>query len=212
MNWLFYRALFFSARFSYHGLTCIPLGTGHCCDVESTSTTLFQRRNNVLCLVGCYVIYKNNIFLAVSNMFWNFLHFGHYKFIAHTNVMVWIHFLSISKDVTSTLTHISQSIQSRLNPKRWYLILKSIQSYRFKTSRFHNYNQESIRSLLCVLRENKKEDGYHSMPVCGHSCDLVREGWISCYREDSVPGRSTYVHQSQRLNWWSHSGAKSCDP
>ena len=29
-----------------------PLGTQRCCDVESTSVTLIQRRNNVVCPVG----------------------------------------------------------------------------------------------------------------------------------------------------------------
>ena len=29
-----------------------PLGTRRCCDVESTSMTLIQRRNNVVCPVG----------------------------------------------------------------------------------------------------------------------------------------------------------------
>ena len=31
-----------------------PLGTQRCCDVESTSLTLIQRRNNVVCPVGRY--------------------------------------------------------------------------------------------------------------------------------------------------------------
>ena len=31
---------------------CNPMGTRRCCDVESTSLTLIQRRNNVVCQVG----------------------------------------------------------------------------------------------------------------------------------------------------------------
>ena len=34
------------------GPCVIPPGTRRCCDVESTSLTLIQRRNNVMCLVG----------------------------------------------------------------------------------------------------------------------------------------------------------------
>ena len=35
-------------------LLSFPLGTRRCCDVESTSLTLIQRRNNVVCPVGGY--------------------------------------------------------------------------------------------------------------------------------------------------------------
>ena len=41
--------------YSYHvfsAYTVYPLGTRRCCDVESTSTTLIQRPNNVVCPVG----------------------------------------------------------------------------------------------------------------------------------------------------------------
>ena len=31
----------------------MPLGTRRCCDVESTSMTLIQRRNSVVCPAGC---------------------------------------------------------------------------------------------------------------------------------------------------------------
>ena len=34
-----------------------PLGTRQCCDVESTSLTLNQRRNNVVCPVGKNVFF-----------------------------------------------------------------------------------------------------------------------------------------------------------
>ena len=33
-----------------------PLGTRRCCDVESTSKPLIQRRNNVVCPVGSSVV------------------------------------------------------------------------------------------------------------------------------------------------------------
>ena len=33
-----------------------PLGTRDCCDVQSTSMTLIQRRNNVVCPVGYDII------------------------------------------------------------------------------------------------------------------------------------------------------------
>ena len=35
-----------------HATVNIPLGTRRCYDVESTSATLIQRRNNVVCPVG----------------------------------------------------------------------------------------------------------------------------------------------------------------
>ena len=45
-----------SAQTLFPGLTVVrlynPLGTRRCCDVESTSLTLIQRRNNVVCPVG----------------------------------------------------------------------------------------------------------------------------------------------------------------
>ena len=37
-----------------------PLDTRRCCDVESTSLTLIQRRSNVVCLVGI-LTYKHRI-------------------------------------------------------------------------------------------------------------------------------------------------------
>ena len=42
------------ANFYYH----FPLGTWRCCDVESTSSTLIQRRNNVVCPVGWNVRFQ----------------------------------------------------------------------------------------------------------------------------------------------------------
>ena len=44
-----------------HGL---PLGTGRCCGVESTSLTLIQRRNNVACPVGAVVIFAPRYLLG----------------------------------------------------------------------------------------------------------------------------------------------------
>ena len=39
-------------RIMLHVVPTVPLGARHCCDVEPTSVTLIQRRNNAVCPVG----------------------------------------------------------------------------------------------------------------------------------------------------------------
>ena len=41
----------------------LRLGTRRCCDVEATSKTLLQRRNNVVCPLGWYEHFYNNAYL-----------------------------------------------------------------------------------------------------------------------------------------------------
>ena len=56
-----------------------PLGTGCCCDVESTSLTLIQRRSNILCPIDgtrmgliCYSSYSTQVwrFWQLSRRLW----------------------------------------------------------------------------------------------------------------------------------------------
>ena len=52
------------------GFEHYPLGTRRCCDVESTSMTLIQRRNNVVWRVGTLVI-SNPVSKLLSHMICN---------------------------------------------------------------------------------------------------------------------------------------------
>ena len=50
--------------FQHSQAKIVPLGTRRCCDVESTSMTLIQRRNDVVCPVGLLLSVR---FLTIIN-------------------------------------------------------------------------------------------------------------------------------------------------
>ena len=62
----------------------IPLGTWCCCDVESSSLTLVQRRSNVVCQVGCDKVDEHfNSIIPTFDMF-NYCEWRYYCYSAMT--------------------------------------------------------------------------------------------------------------------------------